>query len=145
MIRGTDCLHLEFTRASVRQVHAWPAPELYCGCETSIRNAAELGRLGGSANRSGTFPTRSLYSTRSAYTVSMDAFSRVVCGTLDDRVIRMPMLMAMRQMLVVLTIIGGLGNVCRPNEYIAGTSMGPTVTFWVNPKTAGISDRSGEG
>src|SRR5262249_31617680 len=91
-----------------------------------------------------TFATRSLYtfSTRSAYTVSMDTFSRVVCGTLDDRVIRMPMLMAMRQMSLVLTIVGGLGNVCRPDGYIAGTSTGPTVTFWVNPKTAGIRDRT---
>jgi hypothetical protein len=56
----------------------------------------------------------------------MDTFSRVVCGTLDDRVIRIPMLMAMRQMSVVLTIISSLGN-AQPDEY-SRTSMESTVT-----------------
>jgi hypothetical protein len=56
------------------------------------------------------------FSTLSAYIVSKDTFLRIVCGTLDDRVIKMPMLMAMRQMSVVLTIIGRLGNVCLPDE-----------------------------
>jgi hypothetical protein len=36
------------------------------------------------------------FSTRSAYTVSKDTFSRVVCRTLDDRAIRMPMLMTVQ-------------------------------------------------
>src|SRR5262249_49398947 len=58
MIRGTDCRHFNCTRAAGRQVHAWPTREPYCGCETSIRNAADP--LSSEPMRSGQIATETM-------------------------------------------------------------------------------------